>query len=67
MKQTDCSDTTVSGGIATLLAAILIMAAFVGWVLNLVQIAETDHFTGMLILRAIGIFFMPMGAILGWV
>jgi hypothetical protein len=42
--------------------------AAVGWVLNIVEIFKmvNDPLTGMLILRAVGIFVAPLGAILGY-
>ena len=45
------------------------LAAIVGWVLNIVTIAHSsmDVITGMLILRIVGIFVGPLGAVLGYV
>lgn len=67
MKKTVTFSSTLPGALAYLLVLAVIGLGFIGWVLNLVQIADTDHFTGMLILRAIGIFVAPLGAVLGWV
>lgn len=42
--------------------------ALVGWIMNIAKIFGADfaHITGPLILRIIGIFVAPIGAILGW-
>lgn len=40
--------------------------ALIGWVLNIIQLAQYDHFSGMAIVRAMGILIAPLGAILGW-
>lgn len=44
------------------------IAAVIGWVLNIIDIANADfsHVTGMLIIRIIGIFVAPIGAVLGY-
>lgn len=44
-------------------------AGFVGWVLNIVDLAHMDfaHITGMLVIRAIGIVVAPLGAVMGYV
>jgi hypothetical protein len=44
------------------------VAAVVGWILNIVAIAGSsfDVLSGMLILRVIGIFVAPLGAVLGY-
>ena len=38
----------------------------VGYILNIVQIAQADVITGMVAIRVAGIFLAPVGAILGW-
>lgn len=46
---------------------LLVLAAFVGWVMNIVKLASSETlFTGMNAVRAIGIFLAPMGAVLGF-
>lgn len=40
--------------------------ALVGWVLNIVKLVPMDGATGMLVLRAVGIVFPPLGAVLGY-
>ena len=37
-----------------------------GWVMNIVELASMDGFSGMLVLRVVGIFIAPLGAILGY-
>jgi hypothetical protein len=50
-------------------AVIAVGAAAVGWVLNLVAIANTvgDPLTPIFMLRCVGIFIAPVGCILGWI
>ena len=47
--------------------AIVLLGA-VGWVWNIVKIIGTgfDVFTGMLIVRCIGVVIAPLGAVLGY-
>lgn len=44
----------------------IFIAALIGWVLNIIQLAQYDHFTGMAIVRAVGIMIAPLGAVLGY-
>lgn len=46
----------------------MVAACIVGWIMNIVAIAHTGFadMSGMLILRVVGIFMMPLGAILGY-
>jgi hypothetical protein len=39
-----------------------------GWIANIVKLVAMnfDHITGMLVARAIGVFFAPLGAVLGF-
>lgn len=39
----------------------------IGWIINIVEIAHAEIMNGMVILRVVGIFFFPLGAVLGWV
>ena len=42
-------------------------AAVVGWVMNLVKLFGDDYDTKLMFLgRVIGVFFMPLGAVLGF-
>jgi hypothetical protein len=43
-----------------------VLAAFWGWVANIVAIAQADVITGWEVLRIIGVFMAPLGAVLGW-
>lgn len=46
---------------------VVVVGGGIGWVLNIIDIAHTYHiFTGMLILRIVGIFVPPLGAVLGY-
>lgn len=39
-----------------------------GWIANIVKIVGSDfgHITGMLVMRIIGVFVAPLGAVLGF-
>lgn len=56
-----------------LIAVIIWLLAFGGWVANVVKVAgilmtnEAVVWSGMLIFRIIGIFAAPIGAILGYI
>jgi hypothetical protein len=39
----------------------------IGWITNIISIAQAEVVNGMIVLRAVGIFFFPLGAVLGWV
>lgn len=46
---------------------VLIVSGFVGWVLNVITIAQSDFvLSGMLVLRCIGVVLAPLGAVLGY-
>lgn len=51
-----------------LIYAALIIGGGIGWVLNIVDIVNGnfDHITGMLVIRIIGVFVVPLGAVLGY-
>lgn len=55
--------------IALLIYAVLLVAFVSGWVMNVMAIAGSsfDTISGMLVLRVIGVFLAPLGAVLGWV
>jgi hypothetical protein len=40
-----------------------------GWVLNIITVAGSDFgvITGLLVLRIVGIFIAPLGAVLGYI
>lgn len=44
----------------------LVAAGCYGWVMNIVTIAQTEAFSGMVLLRVVGVFMAPLGAILGF-
>lgn len=58
------------GWMATVACAPLcvVLAGMIGWVLNLVAIAQTccTPFDGMMVLRIVGIFLAPIGAVVGY-
>jgi hypothetical protein len=45
------------------------LAGVIGWILNIVTLAQSsfDVLTGMLVLRVVGIFVAPLGAVLGYI
>lgn len=53
------------------IANIAVISAYVvfiiGWVFNLIAIADATAFSDMLILRAVGIVVAPLGAVLGFI
>lgn len=51
-------------GIAVAIA--ILIGAFVGWVNNIIDLFHATAFSGMVVLRAIGIFMAPLGAVLGY-
>jgi hypothetical protein len=46
----------------------LFIGAFYGWVLNIIDIFNSSfsEITGILVLRVIGVFIAPLGAVLGY-
>lgn len=47
----------------------LIIGVAYGWIMNIVTIAHSNfnELTGLLVLRVVGIFIAPLGAVLGYV
>jgi hypothetical protein len=54
--------------VPSLLVIVVAILGFVGWVMNIMTIAGSsfNDLTGLLVLRVVGIFIAPMGAVLGW-
>lgn len=54
--------------VVELVFAVIALLGAGGWIWNIVKIAGSDFasITGMLVLRVIGIFVAPLGAILGF-
>ncbi len=47
----------------------IVLAGFIGWVLNIVTISHSGpiaEWTATTVVRIIGIFVAPIGAVLGW-
>jgi hypothetical protein len=61
-------DDAVGKAIAGLFVIVFALAALWGWIMNIVAIAGSDftNITGLLVLRVVGIFIGPLGAVLGW-
>lgn len=47
----------------------VVILGFAGWAMNIMTIASSsfNDLTGLLVLRVVGIFIAPMGAVLGWI
>jgi hypothetical protein len=45
---------------------LLIPAAIIGWIANIVALFYLDTFGGEMVLRVVGIFLAPLGAVLGF-
>jgi hypothetical protein len=45
------------------------LAGLVGWVMNIIAITQSNFsdITGILVLRVIGVFMSPLGAIMGYI
>jgi len=52
--------------IATLAKLLIFAFMLVGWVFNLFKIVAWNEDMGMLVVRIIGAFIAPVGAIVGW-
>ena len=53
--------------IASLLWLAILIAGAIGWIMNIVHLANSDALSGFVILRVVGIFMFPLGAVLGFV
>ena len=50
-----------------LLITVVVVGGGIGWVWNIVKIAQSDFvLSGLFILRLIGVFVAPLGAIVGY-
>lgn len=59
--------TFMSDTFTSLFAFLIIFGGIVGWIANIVAIAESKYISGMVMVRIAGIFIAPLGAILGWI
>jgi len=64
------SDKAIIGGAigSAVLLFSFIIAAFAGWVMNIMAIVSMGEFTwtGEVVIRCIGVFVFPIGCIAGW-
>ena len=58
-------DMTIIAG--ALFTVALVIAALYGWVCNIIALAGADAFSGIVVLRAIGVVVAPLGALLGYI
>lgn len=58
----------LGNGYVILFGLLLAAAGLFGWVWNIVKIIGSccDPLTGMLVMRIIGVFVAPLGAVLGY-
>jgi len=54
--------------VITLLLLVIIPAAIFGWIWNIVKLVAMglDPITGLLVVRVVGIFLPPIGAVVGY-
>lgn len=54
--------------LSEIIFVLVILAGGIGWIWNIVKLAGMglDPITGMLIVRAVGIFVFPVGMVVGW-
>ena len=45
---------------------VFVGVGIVGWVNNIIALAHAETLTGFVVLRVVGIFIAPLGAVLGW-
>lgn len=57
----------MSDNFTSLFVFLILFGGIVGWIANLVAIAQSDYINGMVLVRIAGIFIAPLGAILGWI
>lgn len=67
MKGTRVNGSTTFEGIVAVVLLLLPCAAVYGWITNIMTIAHAATFSGMIILRAVGILCFPLGVVLGFV
>ena len=53
--------------VAGLVALVLIVLSFYGWVNNIVELVRATSVTGLVLLRAVGVFVAPIGVIMGYI
>jgi hypothetical protein len=69
MKLRYRAKTQVGAVIASLVIIGLWLGLIAGWVMNIITIANSSFtpLEGFLVLRVVGIFVAPLGAVLGWI
>lgn len=68
MRRNETTGMGMEGGLLIVSLAVA-LALVAGWIMNIVKLAESDFstITGLLVLRVIGVFLAPIGAVLGWI
>lgn len=57
-----------NGSIASLIFVVSVyITIIVGWILNIYQLVHMSGLTGYLVVKIIGIFLFPLGAVLGYI
>ena len=54
-------------GVGALFILALVIAGAIGWVMNIIKIAEADTVTPFVILRCVGAVIVFLGMVLGWI
>jgi len=57
----------MSDNFTSLFVFLILFGGIVGWIANIVAIAQADYINGMVLVRIAGVFIAPLGAILGWI
>ncbi|WP_378347402.1 hypothetical protein [Acinetobacter baumannii] len=46
---------------------IIVALVLIGWVMNIAQIIKMSGFTGLMIIKIIGVVVAPLGSLMGWI
>jgi hypothetical protein len=55
--------------LSALVFVVIMIAGIGGWIANIIKLASStfDPITGILVLRGIGVFVAPLGAVMGFI
>lgn len=67
MKNFKEATDNVLTAVLIILGIAAIFIPVIGWVLNIVKLVPLEGATGMLVLRGVGIFLAPLGAVFGFI
>jgi hypothetical protein len=68
LRKNRVSDADIGAALGAIVVLALIAGFIYGWVANIVSIVQAidNPVTGMLVLRGVGVFVAPLGAVLGY-